>query len=306
MNLNPLNQIELYGLNNDIKYLIKLFHKKKLPNKILLTGRKGIGKCTLAYHLVNYILSQSEEYEYDAKRFSINRNNKSFKLISNGTNPNFNLIDLNNDKKNIEIDQIRNLIIKMNKSSFNTKPRFVLIDNTEFLNKNSINALLKTLEEPNENIYFILINNQKKLLNTLTSRCINFNLSLSNAKSIEVINKLLDDDVFKFINKDFLDYYFSPGNIYNLINFSKNNQLELKEINLKVFLQIIISEKYYKKENSLRYLFYDFFEIFLKKTAKIIDIDYYNQFIRKIYDMKKYNLDEETFFLEFNNKILNG
>ncbi len=306
MNLYPLNQTELYGLDNDLKHLITLFHKKKLPNKILLTGRKGIGKCTLAYHLVNFILSQSEEYEYDVKRFSINRNNKSFKLISNGTNPNFNLIDLNDDKKSIEIDQIRNLIIKMNKSSFNTKPRFVLIDNTEFLNKNSINALLKTLEEPNENIYFILINNQKKLLNTLTSRCINFNLSLSNEKSIEVINKLLNDDVYKFINKEFLDYYFSPGNIYNLVNFSKNKQLELKEIDLKVFLQIIISEKYYKKENSLRYLFFDFFEIFLKKTAKIIDIDYYNQFIRKIYEMKRYNLDEETFFLEFNNKILNG
>ncbi len=306
MNLNPLNQIELYGLDNDFKYLISLYDKKKLPNKILLTGRKGIGKCTLAYHLINYVLSQSEEYEYDIKRFSINKKNKSFKLISNGTNPNFNLIDLNDDKKNIEIDQIRNLIIKMNKSSFNTKPRFVLIDNTEFLNKNSINALLKTLEEPNKNIYFILINNQKKLLNTLTSRCINFNLSLSNPKSIEVINKLLNDDVYKFINKDFLDYYFSPGNIYNLINFSRNNQLELKEIDLKFFLQIIINEKYYKKENSLRYLFYDFFEIFLKKTAKIIDIDYYNQFIRKFYDMKKYNLDEETFFLEFNNKILNG
>ena len=68
MNLNPLNQIELYGLDNDFKYLISLYDKKKLPNKILLTGRKGIGKCTLAYHLINYVLSQSEEYEYDIKR----------------------------------------------------------------------------------------------------------------------------------------------------------------------------------------------------------------------------------------------
>ena len=56
MNLNPLNQIELYGLDNDFKYLISLYDKKKLPNKILLTGRKGIGKCTLAYHLINYVL----------------------------------------------------------------------------------------------------------------------------------------------------------------------------------------------------------------------------------------------------------
>ena len=38
----------------------------------------------------------------------------------------------------------------------------MLIDNIETLNINSINALLKILEEPNENINFILISNNKK------------------------------------------------------------------------------------------------------------------------------------------------
>ena len=63
--------------------------------------------------------------------------------------------------KSINIDQIRDLIKNINKSSFNDKPNFILIDNTEYLNKNSINALLKDLEEPNKNTFFILINNQK-------------------------------------------------------------------------------------------------------------------------------------------------
>ena len=44
-------------------------------------------------------------------------------------------------KKKIDIDQIRNLINNLNKSSLNSKPRFVLIDNIEYLNLNSINAL---------------------------------------------------------------------------------------------------------------------------------------------------------------------
>ena len=47
------------------------------------------------------------------------------------------------EKKNIDISQIRNLILTLNKSSFNTKPRFVLIDNIELLNINAVNALLK-------------------------------------------------------------------------------------------------------------------------------------------------------------------
>ena len=92
----------------------------------------------------------------------INDKNRSFKLVKKNTSPNFYLIDIKKEKKNIEVDQIRELISKLNKSSFNNKPRFILIDNIEFLNLNSINALLKILEEPTVNCYFILINNNKK------------------------------------------------------------------------------------------------------------------------------------------------
>ena len=43
--------------------------------------------------------------------------------------------------------------------------------------------LLKILEEPSPNTYFILINNNKKVLPTLLSRCINFKISLSNKEN---------------------------------------------------------------------------------------------------------------------------
>ncbi len=109
----------------------------------------------MSYHLVNYILSYEEEFSYDLTNLIINPENKSFKLIQNKSNPNFILIDVSEDKKNIDINQIRNLIVDLNKSSFNSKPRIVLIDNIELLNINSVNALLKILEEPNDNINFL-------------------------------------------------------------------------------------------------------------------------------------------------------
>ena len=146
MNLYPNSQTNLYGLQDNLLFFAKLFDQKRLPSKILLTGQKGIGKCTLAYHLINFVLSKDEEMPYDLVEFKINLDNRSFKLIQNGSCPNFNLIDVNLDKKNIDIEQIRELIIQLNKSSFNNKPRFVLIDNIEYLNLNSVNALLKTLE----------------------------------------------------------------------------------------------------------------------------------------------------------------
>ena len=179
MDKNPYNQTRLLGLDKYISELINLFEKEILPNKILLSGLKGIGKSTLAYHLVNYSLSKDEEFSYDKINFKINENNQSFKTIQNKSNPNFILIDIYPDKKLIDINQIRNLILNLNKSSFNKKARFILIDNIELLNINSINALLKILEEPTNNVHFILINNNKKILSTLSSRCLNFKIFLS-------------------------------------------------------------------------------------------------------------------------------
>lgn len=306
MNLNPQNQLNLYGVEENLRTLIALYDKGNLPSKILLTGQKGVGKCTLAYHLINYILSKDEEFSYNINEFKIYSKNRSFKLITNGTNPNFQLLDVSIDKKQINIDQIRSLLLNIKKSSFNDKPRFILIDNIEYLNKNSVNALLKDLEEPNENIYFILINNQRKLISTLKSRCLNFNISLSNETSLRVINQLLDDDIFDHVNNELINYYFTPGNIYNLNKFAIENEINLKDMKLKEFLKKMIKENYFKKDQNFKYLFYDYLELFLKNISSIDNMDYYSYFVKKIDNIKKYNLDEESLFIEFNEKILNG
>ena len=115
----------------------------------------------------------------DICKDQINENNRSFKLLQNGSHPNFYLVDTLDEKKFIEISQIRKMIDYTNKSSFNNEPRIILIDNIENLNKSSINALLKVAEEPGNNIYFIFIHNHsKKILNTLKSRCISFKINL--------------------------------------------------------------------------------------------------------------------------------
>ena len=164
INLEPINQTKLYGLDHYFHELITLYKDNIYPNKLLLSGQKGIGKSTLAYHLINYILTINEDYNYDVQNLKINENSHEFRTVINKSNTNLITVDVNLDKKTIDINQIRDLIINLNKSSFNNKPRFVLIDNIELLNKSSINALLKILEEPNKNIYFILIHNNKKIL----------------------------------------------------------------------------------------------------------------------------------------------
>ena len=297
MILEPANQVQLYGLRNEFSELVNLYNEKRFPNKILLSGQKGSGKCTLAYHLINFILSRNEEHSYDNENFLINENNKSFKLILNKSNPNFDLIDINPDKKSIEISQIRNLINNMNKSSFNSKPRFVLIDNIEYLNLNSINALLKILEEPSQNIFFLLIHNNKKILPTLKSRCLNFKISLSHDSSNKIIEKLLNSKILNLINKDLLDYYYTPGKIYNLIIFADQNNIDLKNLKLDEFLNLVIEKLYFKKDTSIKYMIYEFIELFFSKNISLNN----SNFLKKVANTKKYNLDEETLFLEIKN-----
>ena len=309
--LNNKNQIQLFGHEKTFGEIASLYIKKKLPKKIILSGPNGIGKSTFSYHLINYIFSLNEENSYDSKNFKINETNRSFKLVKNNNHPNFHLIDLYDEKKNIEIDQIRKMIDFCNKTSFNNSEKIVLIDNIEKLNKNSVNSLLKIVEEPNNNIYFILImDSNKKVLNTLKSRCIKFTFFLPSDKSIKITNKIINSNIIDLINPDLLHYYNSPGHYIKLINFSKKYGINLKEINLKNFLILLIDNSYYKKDVFISNCIYQYLELYLLKmmnhnNSKKLNL-LYKKFIEKIFNMHKYNLDKESFFIELKSKIFNG
>tara|TARA_B100001057_G_scaffold215031_1_gene215246 strand:- start:124 stop:1059 length:936 start_codon:yes stop_codon:yes gene_type:complete len=310
IDISPIKQKKLYGLDRYIDELVNLDKSNKLPNKILLTGQKGVGKSTLAYHFINYSLSKNEKFNYSINNYEINPENSSFKTIQNKSNPNFILLDLNDDKKFIDIKQVRDLISTLTKSSFNEKPRYILIDNVESLNKNSINALLKIIEEPSFNTHFFLINdNSKKILPTLSSRCINFKISLSNQETLEIADRLLDKKLYEIINQDLINYYFTPGKIYRLVQFGKILDYDLSDLDLKSFLKIFIKNKHYKKIDIIKYLVFDLVESYLRKITYDFKSNIFNQseyFLKRISDTKRFNLDEESLFIEFDKKILNG
>ena len=305
--LSPSNQTKLFGFNKIFKEFTNLYNLNKFPNKILFSGQKGLGKATFSYHLINFILSKDEEFSYELKNLSINNQNRSFKLIQNKTHPNFNLIDVMPEKMNIDINQIRQLISKFNKSSFNSKPRFILIDNIELLNISSVNALLKFLEEPSANTYFILIHNHKDIPNTLRSRCLEFKIFFSNNEILDISSKLLNENVFNLINKDLLNYYLTPGKIYNLYQLCYENNINIKDIDLNDFLLLLIDKKFYRKNTSMNSILYDSIEDFLKRNLKK-DNNFFeaNDFFKRKYNVKKFNLDEESLFIHFKEKILHG
>jgi DNA polymerase-3 subunit delta' len=310
--MHPSEQIRLYGLDKYLLEITNLYDLKKMPNKILLSGRKGSGKSTLAYHLINYIFSKSEKYKYDFKKQTIINDNKSFKLVKKNSHPNFYLIDLIDEKKNIEINQIRDMLIYTNKSSFNQMPRIILINNIENLNKNSTNALLKVVEEPNDNVFFILVHDSNKfILPTLKSRCLTFKINLSFNETIDVSNFLLNENFLDIINHELVNYYNTPGDLINLVNFSIEKKIKLKDLSLVEFLYLLIDNNYYRKNKFVKNLIFNYIELYfleIYKTSckKNTILDFYYSFINKINNVNKFNLDEESIFIEFKAQLLNG
>jgi DNA polymerase-3 subunit delta' len=309
MKYHSSNQLNLFGHDALFLELVGLYTNGNFPNKILLSGEKGIGKCTLAYHITNFILSSDEEFKYETNNLKINPYNKSFKLIQNKSNPNFILIDVIEDKKSIDINQIRNLILNLNKSSFNSKPKIILIDNIELLNLNSVNALLKVLEEPNQNVHFILINNNKNILSTLRSRCLNFKVQLSAKLSIEITNKISQTDCSNFLNNELINNYSTPGGLLKLIDFASRNNIDLVKNNLNDFIKNIILDKLYKKDTFIKDFLYSLIEIYFRNNITIENIKLitlHKYFLQKIHNTRIYNLDEESLFMEFEDSVLNG
>ena len=309
--MKPENQYKLIGHNTIFDELVSFYNNGILPSKILLSGKKGIGKCTLGYHLINYIFSKDEENKYDFANKKINLNNNSYKLIQNSIHTNFYKISLQDAKKSIDIEQIRNMINFTQKSSFNNKEKIILIDQAEYLNRSSNNALLKVLEEKNLNIIFILIlNNEKKILKTIKSRFIDFKINLEKKFVSEIVNNYFEKDIFDSINSEFKVHYFTPSFYIDFVSLCNEIDFDYQKLDINDFLEYFISEKIYNKKLNNKYDFKLFFELYFKKRIlKIYNteiVNYYNYFNKKYFEINKYNLDVEPFFIEFNSKILNG
>ena len=85
--------------------------------------------------------------------------------------------------------------------------------------------------------------------------------------------------------------------------------LKFKHLDLNSTLKTIIKDKIYKKDKSIIEIIYSFIELYFRNNISSEDISLlksYHYFLEKINNTRIYNLDEETLFMEFEDKILNG
>ena len=243
--------------------------------------------------LINFLLSSKAFSDIGSSDY-VSFNNYPLNL-NKFINQNFFNVDIADDKNFIEIDQIRTLIKHSQKKSLNNFSRFVLINNIELMNKNASNALLKILEEPNDDMYFILTHNsQYKILETIKSRCLNFNVFFTFDETIKITNEVLNINIEDYLNKSLIQKYTSVGELIFLYNYSINNKIDLRYISLDDLINHIIDHKLYKTDKNLLNLSINLIEAqFYENYLISKDIKFYNfykYFTNKFFQSNRFNL----------------
>ena len=227
--LNPLNSTKLIFMDRFFNEMIELYNSNKFPKVLLLNGKKGVGKFTLVLHFLNYIFTKNEIKPYNLKDKIINTESFFYNQLLSQTNQDVLFIKAE-ENKNIKIEDIRNLKSILSRTSLSNNPRFVVIDEIEFVNENSMNALLKPLEEPSNNNFFILINNQQAdLIKTISSRCLKSNIFLNSQEKKMIINYLLEnnniEDLIGFNSNLTPGLFLQFNEIYLKLNVNSNDKI---------------------------------------------------------------------------------
>ena len=308
----PKSQLNLYGYESYFKFFNKLYEQDNLPNSILISGQKGLGKSTFTYHFINFLLSKGEKNEYNTRDYVIDPNNSTYKSIQSGTHANLFILDAIDDE-NIKIDQIRKLLLFLNKSTYYKSVKIVLLDNAEYLNINSSNALLKAIEEPSKDTYFFIINNDsQKIMNTIKSRCIDFVINFNFLKKKNIFNKIAQTYSLNFTESD-LDiflYFDTHGNLLKYLSTLKNSDFKISKDYLSCisYFMDLYNEKTDPKLLSFITLFIQNFYNQLSLNNSLFISNYYrnlNKILHLIDNMKKFHLDKKNLIFSIDKIIKN-
>ena len=212
------------------------------------------------------------------------------KQIDNLAHPDVEIVNKNNG--NIKIDEIREIIYETIESSFNSPKKIFIICGVENLRKESANALLKTIEEPPKNVYFILLSRTLNIIPTIKSRAIKFHLESSTSLELGVDKKTYDffdgnENDIKLFKKNYLEKNISLENLsfeiktvedilknivnmqnYLFYNLETENYLELI-IKYNKSIEFLVKEvKFWNMENV--YFMLNEIEIEVKKNREFL------------------------------------
>lgn len=145
---------------------LQQFEQERLPHAVLLSGQKGVGKWHYAQTMADFLLCTSPQSGLacgDCRSCSLNRSS---------THPDKSIVIPEDKGKQIKVDQIRQLSGYIAATAQQGGRKVIILGPVERLNINAANALLKNLEEPTNDTFFILFTHVASgVMATIRSRC---------------------------------------------------------------------------------------------------------------------------------------
>jgi DNA polymerase III subunit delta' len=174
---------EIVGHEKQLETLRQSLLNGRLHHAYLFIGPDGIGKRTLALALAQTIHCAELESDFCGRC-------SACRAIQTGNHADVRVLEPLLNKKDISIQQVRELEKMLSFRSFSSRQKIAIIDPATLMNWPAQNALLKTLEEPPPGCILILIaSNAGGLLPTVRSRA--FALSFAPLPSQQVASFLI-------------------------------------------------------------------------------------------------------------------
>lgn len=153
-------------LSSPLQQLVNLQQGQSPAASVLVCGAEGLGKKSLIQAVAQYRLCQAPNETQACGTC------KSCRQYTGHSNPDVLLVEQEPEKSQILIEQIRAAIEWVQLTSHQGKGRVLIIHAAHKMNESAANSLLKTLEEPPDNVLIMLESSQlNRILPTIRSRC---------------------------------------------------------------------------------------------------------------------------------------
>ncbi len=184
----PRRNPDLVGHEGVLSALVQAAQGGRLPHAVLVGGRAGIGKATLAFRFARWLLAETPEAApglFDLKPGGrlchLDPDHPTFRRVSASSHADLLTIERGYDPKRkkmrgeIVVDDTRAVAQFLRHTAGEGGWRVVIVDSADDMNRNAANALLKILEEPPPRALLLLICHAPgRLLPTIRSRCRSF------------------------------------------------------------------------------------------------------------------------------------
>lgn len=179
-NAPPGQSHEIVGHSVQRGFFRDLHTRKRFPSTVLLAGPGGIGKRMVASEIARTLFCEQGTWGGCSECHSCS-------LFDASNIPDLYRVNFADDSSG-SVEAVRELLYSLQLKSFGGRNRVVIFDNAHLMSVQVTNLLLKTLEEPRPDTYFILISSSKaRMLPTLISRSQVTHFESLNAKEMQQI-----------------------------------------------------------------------------------------------------------------------